>query len=293
MSSFTCFIGVDQTGAVLEGGKRCKPLPTVVAVASRRNHWRFITQDVLGKPLKLKRLTLADTNESLESLNVPLPSSETAFIVDCVMGLPYEVGCHLDIWQLLQQTQTTASTLFGRQPASAFFSRFWAGAKKFPRRYCERLALSNSVFEKHPFQKNIQTGTFRLWRDLSVDSHEWLNVWPFQRKGDGDDQLPWLFEGYPSFFWKSLFGSKTRTPSQIRTLCRKVKGVSIEVDNWRTLEKNPDWADAFVLALSGILLQKNRRLFEPFRGFARWAIPRREGWIAGVAPYVSLRETYA
>ncbi len=283
MSSFRSFVGVDQTGAVLDGGKRCKPLPTVVAVETGKNQWKFITRTKKNKPLTLKRLTLGDIEESLHTIKAPSPDGNTALMVDCVLGLPYEVGCRLDIWQLVQQTQTMASSLFGRKQAHTFFARFLS-AKKIPTRTCERFARANSVFQTHPFQKNIQTGTFRLWRDLSTESQQWLNVWPFQKKAEGDDRLPWLFEGYPSFFWKLFLGSKKRDPSHLKQLCSSIKDVQIEVDSWKVVERNPDWADAFVLALSGVILQKRRRLFEPFRGFAQWAVPKREGWIAGVAP---------
>ncbi|NDD92441.1 hypothetical protein EBZ37_10185, partial [bacterium] len=200
---FQTFIGIDQTGAILPGshGARTRPLAwAIVHLRDKRLHLQIPD----------KRLKAFDLQEIEKSAG---DTGYTATLVDCVLGLPHEGPP----WSLAMRRISRLPPIFGRRPAEVFFSSLLDPARTIPSRLCEEIAQANSVFRSRPFQKNIQTGTFRIWMDMSRDPRkaEWL-IWPFtQNQGQFT-----LFEGYPSLLWRTLAQQKTRAPEKLAAWLR-------------------------------------------------------------------------
>lgn len=171
---------------------------------------------------------------------------------------------------------------FGRTSAEQFFDEILRGGKTIPTRLCEELARANSVFRSRPFQKNIQTGTYRLWRDLATDPHfrDW-RIWPYSKTQSKFT----LFEGYPSLMWRQVGGVNSRAPEKLGRILKHY-GVRTTPEQLRAIRANSDLADAAMLALGGWVLWQKNQLFEPFQGFFESDEFRRractEGWIAGL-----------
>lgn len=313
---FTCFLGVDQTGAATHGGARAKPLP--VAWLEREGEvWRLRSRETTERAGARERKTNAPASArdrgraalTLPSLNpaglsvlaaqldrADLPSS-LAMMVDCVFGLPADVSRALGhsprgaahIWRLFRRAaDRPGDARFGRAVSEAFFADLVRDSRlsfdPLPRRDCERACMANSVFLTRPFQKNVQTGTHRIWRDLGEGARAWTRIWPFDAPAPGT----WLFESYPSLLWRELFGLRTRLRPALRAAATAYfrKRAKVTVDDWDFITADPERADAAVLALGGLALQLDGRLFEPFAGFDRRALPTLplEGWITGLIP---------
>ncbi len=290
---FSYFLGIDQTGAATHQGKKAKPLKCCL-VNLDRNPWEVHTQ-IDHKPLSLASLDRANLQWLLKPFNIAWPTSKLAILADCVFGLPHKVVEEITTpntlnfpWELFQRAQlhTLGDSLYGRAVSESFFANLLPKSSAIPKRFCEQLSGSNSVFVTRPYQKNIQTGTYRIWRDLACsDSKPWLNIWPFNSKDNFQPDFPWIFEGYPSLLWRELFDIPTRNSS---LLLKKLKAPSFRrlfcFDSYRFLNTDPDLCDAVVLALAGAILQKEKALFTPFPGF--WSSPHlnSEGWICGLKP---------
>lgn len=289
-SQFSCFVGIDQTGAALSQGRRARPLECAVlhqAPGSRHSRrWQLTSH----------RLPSLDS-ESLHTLFRELKlghlaHSQVALIVDCVVGLASGISTR-EPWELMRRTHLPALSAagvpypkFGRASAEAYFAGIlgeMAPTSPLPRRQCEVLASANSVFLTRPFQKNIQTGTYRIWKDLSTGEDQWLNFWPFQDVAKAR-QLSWFFEAYPSLVWREVFGVRTRDLKQLRGAVEKTMQpeVKIEIKSWPELLKNADAADAAVLALGALKLHHEKRLMEPYPGFLENPLRLTEGWIMGL-----------
>lgn len=280
--TFPLFIGIDQTGAAVRGGTAARPLP-VCLLHRQGKLWRLRTLGQNGKRLRLSSFSppalekvLIDSGLSSENLK------SAAIAIDCVLGLPELVEPmraegSAPFWQLLATMDREAR--YGRADAERYFAKWWRPDTielRYPQRRCEIHARSNSVFQVRPYQKNIQTGTYRIWVD-SARHPRWFHLWPFDE--NEREKLPWVFEGYPSFLWREVFGFRRREPAWLPT---KLRELGIVVDNARALAADADLADAAVLAVGAWSLQKQRRLWEPFPGFRDIPERRREGWILGV-----------
>lgn len=282
------FIGIDQTGASASGGKKAKPLPMCVAVRRGYSQWRFLTMDADRRPLMLDRFHPECLREKFERLKIEPDWGKTAFIVDCVLGMPKllksaptKVKPYL--WGFFEKAVgfSKDGKEFGREVAEAFFSEFLPpNGEKYPRRFCEEVSGSNSVFQTKPYQKNIQTGTFRLWKDLGSVGRPWVHIWPFESR-QKSTSWPWMFEGYPSLLWRECLQSPVRDPRNLRKLCEKTFP-QFEIDTWKFVQKLPDSADSFVLALGGVSLLERKRLWTPSPSFKREINARREGWLLGL-----------
>jgi len=256
-------VGIDQTGAVAASGE---PKPLYAACLE------------LGAPA-----TLA-TNGRLASLREGelrrfLPSATQAgrvlVVVDSVLGLPEELGVPLA--RLLEDAKdfTFRSRPHGAETAYQFFRRylpppaFRREGASYPQRTAEKLAGANSVFRKHPFQKNVGCGSYRVLKDLGVGPR-WFRVWPQEEAGDAQFIV---VEGYPSLFWRDVLGSRVRMPEVLRHFLA-------ESFPQAHLPKTADDADAAVLAIGGA------RCLEAgyFELFPRAPTARAEGWILGLAP---------
>lgn len=288
MKSPAIFIGVDQTGAALPGGLRAQPLPCAILV-DRGRSWEL-------KLLWLPSLTRAALEQAfIETLDdtvggLKLDSSVT-ILADCVLGLETHVFRALTgaarnqadaLWGLMKETlKRQEPPFFGRAIAEEFFAellkRSGHAGPGLPRRQCELAARANSVFASRPFQKNIQTGTYRMWRDLASDGTRWFSLWPFE---SARDSRPVMLEAFPSLAWREALGLKTRDRTKFREAVQTAVAlarVRLKFDDWSKLERDADLADAATLALAGAIWARNGKLAD-----APKKLVRGEGWIAGL-----------
>lgn len=240
------FLGIDQTGAIDAKGK---PRP-LAACLIRKKSVTFLYLATFSKEEILKKVKLSES----ESLLI---------CVDCVLGLPKELNL---TWRsALKKIRKTKH--FGRRAAIDFFGKIGKG--QIFRREIEILCHANSVFAEKPYQKNIQTGTFRIWKDISM--HEKDFYAPALENKISSGQIA-IYEGYPSFSWRLLFGSKTRQP---KNLTKFIKSEKLLLHWTRkhqsSVEVDPNLADAFLLALT----MKN------FNKPVLKMKPQNEGWILG------------
>jgi hypothetical protein len=251
----THYLGIDQTGAIDLQGKP-RPLPACL-LEQERIH--FFDLPAFQRSALAPFFSSIGTKKKAPPLLIGL---------DCVLGLAEEVGVG---WR-----EALRSTLklpgYGRKPAKQYFKTLAHETK--PRRKVEILCQAQSVFSEYPFQKNIQTGTFRFWKEMAQDEN-----WFFAPLVEGESkrepgQIP-IFEGYPSLGWKLLFGSKTRQPEALgEFLLAYDPALNWSLKEQVRVEKNPNLADALVLALAT-------------REFAdqelRTQTPNAEGWILGAS----------
>lgn len=239
-------LGIDQTGAISKKGAP-KPLAACMIV-NGTVAFRY-----------LDGLNLRSIHETFpESVGTHLQ-----ICVDCVLGLPSAIETN---WRTAVR-MTSLFQGYGRKPASDFFRHLGNGSA--PRREVERICKANSIFQERPFQKNIQTGTYRLWKDLAQD----LDCFyvPALENKTASNQIS-LTEGYPSLSWRLLFKTKARQPESLRSLIRSQKiPFKISAHQQRQILRDPNFADAYVLALAFAQSKKT----EIFR------IRGREGWILG------------
>jgi len=233
-------VGIDQTS-------RPRFLP---AVALRRE----------GRVWVLESASLEGFRpEAFEASGIPVRTSRTWITADCVF------------WPLLGTGERGMWKTFGEASrfsgAASRFFRDHRGERDF--RKADLLARAQSVFRELPYQRNIQSGTFRIWSELG--GAPWLNVWPFCQRAH--PRRAWLAEGYPSFFWKHLLLQKKRNPPILYDWIRSRRGGLIKpARGTRKALLDPDFADAAVLCLGSFeILAKKRR-----------EAPREEGWIFGL-----------
>lgn len=222
------YLGIDQTGAVDSKG-RPKKLPVCILV---------------GNEIQFSQMAHFSKAE-IQNLIGTKDLSGLRIVIDCVLGLPKELGIS---WrQALPETLNYPG--FGRKPAQEYFRHLAQG--KFYQRKIEVLLKANSVFQEHPFQKNIQTGTFRFWKEMAQDPD-----WFFAAGLSGEikkNRVP-VFEGYPSYSWKKLFKTFHREPQSLG----KILAFAYPDLQWnQKLQKHVDtdknFGDSFVLALAGKL----------------------------------------
>jgi hypothetical protein len=277
---FQSILGLDQTGASTRGGLEAKPFPLAMI-----HHDRLHFANSKGRPLSLKSLTRQEILNALLELKIyGRDLSKTMIAVDSVLGLPkaHTPQKTKDLFSLFQQASqfSIKDKHYGRDVAEAFFSRF-LNSKDGPisARRCEVLAGANSVFQFRPYQKNISTGTFRIWKDLGRSSEPWFQIFPFDEPAPHLQDGPWIFEGYPSLLWKQIFGLNTRNDEaliQILSSSEWTQKLQIPVNDLHLLRLNPDLADSVVLAVGAWALQRDNQLW--FAGKS----PSLEGWIMGL-----------
>ena len=284
---FRTFIGIDQTGAATQSGRSAKKLSAAIA-RSRGSRSSLEVEIELGTLRSLSPDSLYELTKSAGV--VPSASKPAALLIDCVFGLPLEIQIGerqgaLSLWNLMQQTLRQSDPAFGRQPGQQFFKSFLPNfTGTYPLRNCDRLARASSLFQTIPFQKNIQTGTYRIWRDIANEGKPWLHFWPFELRGG---TYPWwAFESYPTFLWREVLGLKMRSSGLLRAAASRASheaGLELRFNGWKSLVKHPDLADAFVIALSGAILQTRRALWEPESGMMTTGNKSQEGWILGLS----------
>jgi len=311
------YLGVDQTGAVIKrgSGQVYRPLPAVIALPGKNRTIQIVAASRNHKKNSLASFDPAEIVALVEPY-VEVPR-DIVVLADCVFGLPSDMRrANVSLRQLLDRAAThdsVASEPLGRQRSAAFFrnilKEFRPGRdddKKWPLRRCEQLASSSSVFQEHPFQKNIQSGTYRIWcdlgRSLRKQNGHAVRFWPHDfttghhannandTHPTGAGQMMTIAEGYPSLYWKTFFGAKTRKPKDLRTLSTaalKDLGWSLTCPHWEVITNDPNTADAAVLALAAFIMQSSSGLFQrrlscdPDSSATVFHADF-EGWIAGV-----------
>ncbi|MBY0315474.1 MAG: hypothetical protein K2Q26_08140 [Bdellovibrionales bacterium] len=215
------FLGIDQTGAVNSKGKP-KPLPACL-----------ISGDVVSV-----FYINSFSKELIKSYKPDL------ICLDCVLGLPLSTSVGL------REALTRADRVekFGRSEAQRFFAELAQGRKHT--RGVEVALGANSVFTVYPFQKNIQTGTFRFWKEMAADPHWfYFPALPREKKYAGR-RIP-IVEGYPSYYWNVLFKEKNRNPLKILDRLRLFyPQLRISRKDKEILLKDVNLADAILLALA-------------------------------------------
>lgn len=297
MSQINLVVGVDQTGAAQLGGLKAKPLPCALARRTRNGEWTVRALAFSGRKLSLASFDGASIERACEDAGWPGAfGTDSMIVVDCVLGLPYSSGASEGVdalWALFAEAarDVDARSGFGRVQAETFFSelahrRGFGSGPPFPARACEARARANSVFQARPYQKNVQCGTYRIWRDLgrslAIDGARWTRFGWFEDFETGTG--PWTFEAFPSLLWRSRLGLATRDRARLKSALVKSKmfnePVHVSKEDWLALEKSSDWADAAVLALTGASLAQNGQWNRmPELEVSRL---RQEGWILGL-----------
>lgn len=240
------FVGIDQTGAV-DRLRRPRPLPACV-IADQYVSFHYLA---------------SFSSQELVRITDNWPRQLTLTCVDCVFGLPRDLPMN---WrEALVHIKKSPS--YGRESAQNFFRKIGKG--HMLKRKIEIAIGANSVFQEKPFQKNIQTGSYRIWKDISQESESFFL--PALEKKKYKNSLT-LVEGYPSYSWKLIFDVSRREPSKLATLIKKKKiNVRWSVQHQKAVLRDPNLADAFLLALTA----------QKFYPTIKDLKPNQEGWILG------------
>jgi len=243
---FDTVVGIDQTS-------RPKPLPLVV-----------LSRDESGWVLDHRSLK-ALTPKELLAQGIPALNSRTWISADCVLWVFHGEG-EQGMWRTLAEAAA-------HQGGARDFFKAHQGGRDL--RHVDQLARAQSVFRELPYQRNIQSGTFRVWSEIG--GHRWLNLWPFCQTANPDQA--WLAEAYPTYFWKQHFNTKRRDPALLARFLDEIPSKWMSVsDETKQQLLQPDYADAAILCLSTFALLT----LEPEWISIRERFPREEGWIFGV-----------
>ena len=244
------FIGIDQTGSVDQKG-RPRPLP--IATLYFDEVWKLAMA-------RLSTLTLNSLISQHKQLGIRLKEKSSLIIVDCVLGLPksYQKGQakkNLVEWMLKAKSHSG----FGLKAGQLFFDNLKIpGSEKL--RVSEKVLNANSVFSPYPSQKNIQTGTFRIWKDIADDvKSERIHIWPYDALANSKGEAS-LIEGYPSLAYQELIGKNSN--QRVKANSKEVKAL-LTKKNIRTTDQglqisNEDERDAILLAVYAFHLFKNQ-----------------------------------
>jgi hypothetical protein len=261
-SVFDVYIGIDQTGAVTSKGVP-RDLPATIL------HVNNFSISIFAN-LKLPSMTTEEIQKLIKSVYGPSQKSRAPYLVcvDAALGLPEFTGTSFSDLKLKVAHFEKGGKKYGARLAHDFFRSF-LGEMSRDIRTIEKITGSNSVFNLHPYQKNIGCGTFRILKDLTRSDGKY-SVWPFE---DFNSAGCAIAEGYPSLYWKALFGLKKRSLEDLKKLVPQLQFTSV------------DSADSFVLALAGLLYHKQ------ILKIPSQHICRREGWILGV-PYEAVETMF-
>jgi len=196
---FDFILGVDQTGAKASKGK-FKKLP-VCFLSKSQGEFQ------LKGPLYLESFDWSSIEQLFLKNNLSVVKEKTLVVADCVLGLPkkvIETQNPLDVL-LLAMRQAAAHEGVGLKAGEDFFFKHFPEIETFSPSDLLRAAEAElgclSVFKNKPFQKNIQTGTYRIWSDLGQDcNYNDFNIWPYQN----EKGRAYLCEGYPSYAFQNL-----------------------------------------------------------------------------------------
>lgn len=250
------FCGIDQTGAFNSQTMKAKDLPlAIIHHPQGKVPKLFCFDEVKQKPLGISSF---DSSRLLDACCHTNNGSKQTFLVgvDCVLGLPEIVHasllkkgwfCGADIKSHLHECFRLAfehsqclseqrKPFMGRQVAQTFFDDMKNAAdidgktddddRAFPRRLCEQRLGAQSLFRTKPYQRNIQTGSFRFWVELGrmIRNGERFHVGPFISEKASEQSLSpgiHLLEVYPSLYWRSDWSLRKRDPLKLLNLLRQ------------------------------------------------------------------------
>lgn len=190
-------VGVDQTGAVVASGPRKGEFQPL-----------YVARIELDRSLTTRRLVLKTERSSLSELieQALALDARTWITIDAVLGLPRSVQLPGEtLWDWVDLARVAKP---GRAGAEIFFedllrARGIARAPGAPLlRRCEQLARAQSLFSPRPYQRNVQTGTLRVWKELAGLAsvvRKQLGIWPWVDERGSPPVAPKviLAEGYP------------------------------------------------------------------------------------------------
>jgi hypothetical protein len=205
------------------------------------------------------------TQKELLGVGIPAQSSRTWISADCVLW-PLEGEGEHGLWNTLGAAAAQGG-------AARDFFRAYQRGREF--REVDHQVRAQSVFRELPYQRNIQSGTFRVWSEIG--GNPWLNLWPFCQTPNLN--RAWFAEAYPTYFWKQHLNTKKRDPLILANFLNEIPGEKVKVsDDTKKQLLQPDYADAAVLCLSSFALLT----LESERVLNREGYPKNEGWIFGV-----------
>jgi hypothetical protein len=265
---FDAIIGIDQTGAIKPNGQP-KPLPTALLV--RDTPWRLVCRN-FERPLALNFLKLPNLTELLEAQNLSLSKARVLVVVDSVIGLPKALQKSACASSEIRKaiTETRCQDGYGAKCAENFFSdllkRHNASIESYPKREVELQLGANSVFRARPFQKNIQTGTYRVWKDLSSPfdasgphsptcTLDKVSLWPFESTTKPNAGMPILLEGYPTLAWRLLNNSQRGQPLRLDP---NLKAMVQGLQGFKRV--SADHQDAIMLCLLALTMLRNQTI---------------------------------
>lgn len=238
-------LGVDQTGA-LDSNKRPRPLPCAL-IYLRNNSWQLLTKDSGENPLSLSCFDSTHITELVSKYLVTSKSENYYVIVDVVIGLPQEfLTLNNSVEEQLKDymRKTVQVDAWGLEAGKEFFNRILIENSEScnPSKRQVELALgANSVFTPYPFQKNVQTGTFRVWKEMALSDFDDLSFGHFSKNKAKIS----VIEGYPTLAFKKLMGTKRSNPkewpSDLEKFFPNIKK--------KTSDLNQDHLDALLLAI--------------------------------------------
>ncbi len=248
------YYGIDQTGAILSKDKP-KPLKACEVIFRE------------GSIFDLKFFTIEHLGHWISSLN---PDHKNHIFIDCVLGLPVELyksnnKSQIRDWISLAKNYSHEHKSYGMAVAESFFNHiknfYNIKEDNHPKRSTEIKLKSNSVFTTRPFQKNIQTGTFRIWKELSfvLDS---VLIWPLDYYLENELKTV-VYEVYPSHFYKKIFGLKNRSHLPLLDVLENVRNINktFDFDEHVKFLNDPDFCDALIAAFGGYLTIHQRNVW--------------------------------
>lgn len=251
------YLGVDQTGAIDSKGIP-KPLP---ACLIRGNCVFFFYLKTFSK------------SEIIASIN-PNSVEDLLVCVDCVIGLPQTLKMS---WRQALKSISKFEG-YGMKIARQYFHELGGG--NIYHREVEIACKANSVFKEKPFQKNIQTGTYRIWKDISLEAESFFA--PAVESKKQKNQIE-IYEGYPSLSWRKIFELPNRQPQNVsKLMLAEFPELSWKMSLQSQIDRDPNLADALLLALT-------MKVFaEKESGLEITCDP--EGWILGHESSIAPRQ---
>lgn len=238
------FYGIDQTGATLNRTK-AKPLKACKI---------FIEKNLL---FNIKFFYIDRLGDWISNLNT---NHKHHIFIDCVLGLPIDLFHSNNDLQIRDWIKTAEhfqdqGRSYGLNVSEKFFDNikkfYQINSKEYPKRTTEIKFNSNSVFTTRPFQKNIQTGTFRIWKEIAPVLNQ-IIIWPidFYLKNELNTTI---YEVYPSDFYKKIFNLKNRNSDPLKQQLKNISKINPQFDIKTKLKflEDPDFCDAFMAALGG------------------------------------------
>jgi hypothetical protein len=238
-------LACDQTGAKDSRGLP-KPLPAAV-VQLQFNP--FLIEEVAC--LSLAQLL---PPQQLKDISIN-PLTQVWYILDTVLGLPKTCGRVVDHELFMAAKEYRHKHGLGLQAAHQFFQSLLPKREEtkiseppiHPRRRIEEELKAQSVFALTPYQRNIASGTYRIWSELADWNPLNYRIWP-DSLPDDESTHPrvTLVEAYPSAIWSKRFAGKD--PKRLFRFWQTHFAYELPSFIREKISQDPNWADSWVMA---------------------------------------------